>query len=765
MTNDSVLFKNFRRDWGTTLLGVAFLVAAGIKLLFSVDQVLDIGLADEARYMYQGIFMLRDGFPSPQWAPLYAPWYYLITKIFAAQSRISQYYLSFALLSVLLPLVFFLYLRRLQVQPVIALLTAVLVLVSYSNLGVWPYPTKFSALVFFAALLASTLARGRLRFTLLLIGLLATTYVRPEYFLAFVVASAVLLILVVVNGRRQGANYYRVVLPHVAAVVVCLLGLWVLLGNPMEGNRQMVAFKQHFALNYVHWNGLTTNPWNNADALSREAFGAFSSLPQAIVNNPAAFLRHLASNAGSTIKVLAVAAAAPHLPVWLIPNSTLTALTAILGVALAMSFSFASWILIARARSVASTSGQPAYRQLFRDLGGADRSDVQVLLLALLAVGATILASAILIYPREHYFQIFAMLLLAAWAVVVTRALDNLRDRRLSNSQHIMVFAAVGALLFVLTPNLARGWLPGSEPWRARTDIRNTVEMLQRFDTGHQARYLTHAGWNNSFNVYLADNFVKVPAFPKSAPFEQMIHDQIFDIIIWPERIVQDQSYAQDDAYLSFLANPAAHGFTRLLVPMSGGRASLLVREDSSLFDLAQVREMAALALPGEALATLPPSAIPQAQLAARMREAEQLAQSGQINEAIAVYQLLIGLAPADRNLQMQYAAVLIDAGQILEALAAYEAINTQWPDFPWAYVRRAELLMEIDAINAAVPLYETAVKVAPDDPNVHFLMGRIYHRIGEREKAIAEMEIGLKLDPANDAARKFLQMLRAEGY
>lgn len=746
-------------EWIFTALGLAFLVAASVKLLLDVEYMMDVGQTDEAVYLTQGFFLTRDGLPSPQWAPLYAIWYFLVSRVFALRDMVRLYDLNYVLLSSLVPVVFFLYLRRLRVHAVIALMSAVLVLISYPNLRVWPYPTKFAALLFFSVLAVSTFFHGRARFTVLLLGLLATSYVRPEYFVAFGLAAVLCLIYAARLVKRMGIPVLKSLAPHVAVIAACLIGAWLLLGNPSEGNRQLTAFKQHFSLNYVQWTGVELDPWRDANEITETVFGEFSSVGQAIQSNPQAFARHLASNAVSTWEVLARSIVAPFLPKQWASELIAARMTIVLGILLLLGLILSLWILSTRVRSTTSGSAAPGYLRLFESIAGSNRPAVQVLVLALVAVTPTILAATILVYPREHYYQILAMLLIACWAVVVSQAMGTYLKTRLSRSKQLLILAATGIVLLILMPNVARGWQLQGKPYHVRTDIRSTLELLQGLDRGAEVRFLTGATNRYAFTVYLADNFVKVNAFPKTSSFDQMMQD--LDAIVWPEQIAQDPSYAHDDSYQSFVTDPAAYGFVKLVVPWSNDKASVLVRKDTTLFDLenaAQLVENSKL----EAYSLGLSSELP-AGLAAKKLRAEQLVQSGNLDEAIELLQELTELSPANRALQMQYAAVLNDNGDREQALREYRRISRQWPDTPWPLVRRAEILVETGDLAAAIREYEKAARLAPEVADIHFALARALMRVGRNQEAIREFEMGLELNPEREGERTTLESLRQQ--
>jgi tetratricopeptide (TPR) repeat protein len=163
------------------------------------------------------------------------------------------------------------------------------------------------------------------------------------------------------------------------------------------------------------------------------------------------------------------------------------------------------------------------------------------------------------------------------------------------------------------------------------------------------------------------------------------------------------------------------------------------------------------------ASAASPASAAPPPQTAAQQRaQAEALLQAGQVDQALAQYQALVDADPQDRASRMGVAAALKALGRVDEAIAAYEQISSEWPDFPFANVRRGELLERRDNLAGAIDAYRAAVQAAPDNADLRFTLAFALRRAGQRDDAMAELQAGLKLDPARQAAQEALQELQS---
>jgi hypothetical protein len=118
------------------LLCIVSLALAATRVLWGVDEVIDITLSDEILYLHGGVTLLERGFPRPQWAPLYSVWYFLLS--FFTPNNLWLYYFNSITLTSLTPVLLYIALRRLEVSLIISFLISGLYLLSFSNLGVAP---------------------------------------------------------------------------------------------------------------------------------------------------------------------------------------------------------------------------------------------------------------------------------------------------------------------------------------------------------------------------------------------------------------------------------------------------------------------------------------------------------------------------------------------------------------------------------------------------------------------------------------------------
>ena len=751
-------------------MGLAIIALVALKLMVWVDRAVDLTIADEARYLYQGVKLLEVGFPSPQWAPLYSIWYFLLNAVLPASGNIQLYYASFILLSTAIPLMLYGYLRRVAVAPIIALLAALFYLVSYSNLNIRPYPAKFAQFWVLIFLLASTFVPRRLHALLVMIALLTLGFIRPEYALSFVLSVALAAAIVLIKVWKQGLGALKGVWLQGLLVAGLAVALVVVLGNPLAGGRNLVAFKQHVALNYTATSDVDTNPWGNEDVIAKQLFGDFTSIPQAARNNPIAFVRHLWINARTYPVNLAQTMFEVYLPPRLAPRVIAGGVFALVIAGCVGLLAFCVFLNLRR-RSALQAQGDSDTR-VPRLPALHDRSNVdQIILVAVLLALVTVpvLVSSLLYHPRYHYLQVQGLLIeiLGVLFVANTLKLYHWPPQRTVRSTAFPMIG-VGVLALLLAPNLACGWNIFGEPRSpARTDVRNTVDAIATLGIDSPVAFLAYgASPSYSYDVYLGENFRKIPSGKKVGAFDQFLRKQGINMVIWPDKIMDDLKFQGDDLYKRFLVDPAAFGFQELIVPESKGQARVFVQDSLIAQRPAAGGEPTSPPAAGSGASpssvATPSSAMDDTVVSAARAQAEALMKQRQYQEAAAIYRSLVASDPADRGSKLALATALAQSGQDDQALDLYQQVIDQWPEYPWAYMRRADLLAKDGKTDAALQDYRTATQVAPDNPDIHFAVANAYLRAGQREAAIAELEAGLKLDPSRQTAQKALQELQA---
>lgn len=730
--------ETLRSERWLDILGVVALALLALKLTYNIDRVMDIAVSDEGRYLAQGTRLLELGFPSPQWAPLYALWYFGLSRLSYVRDAVQLYYLNFILLSVSTPILLYIYLRRVAVISSLALLTSWLYLISFSNINAWPFPTKFAIFCVISLLIVATFVPRSMYYFMLLVILLVISFVRPEYAPAFVIAVAFGVGRVLVQAKRQGGFHLKAALAQGVLLAVATAVLIHFMGNPLAGNRNLQAFSQHFSINYTSWTASTASPWVNNDAIMQEVFGEADSMLQVARANPRMLVRHILTNAAHYPKSLIDTVFDPPFLKQLRSKSVEAAvnfmLVGLVLLAIAISVGYNFWYR----RSMTSGEKPSGTPPLLPALRNAQNSHHVCLVgLLFLFVSLSALASALLIYPRYHYLQIQGILFLILGALLVSNTIALYKPIEAQPRRSAIGLAIIGVMLILITPSPVYGWTFGA-PKQGRTDIYNTVSALKRLDIQEPVIFVAFGGSPNfSYDIYLGDTFRKIPSTRKKEDFDAFLKRYSINMVIWPEQLLNDARFQNDSKFKEFLDDPERFGFISLTIPRTNGQHHVLLKDT---------------------LKTARP--VPDATKMAA--QAKELADAGDYEAAAQIYRDLVDIDFGDQRSRMGLAESLAKAGHHDEAMAEFNAIVSQWPNAPWGYIRRGELSEASGDYEGAFADYKRAAALAPDLADPHFRLGFVYMHNNDHQAAIREFEAGLALDPTRERPRKALETLLA---
>lgn len=269
-----------------------FVLFTGMKVAYLSGNVTDINNFDESVYLFRGtsvspfIKSHTDGF-------LYYVWYKLIS-IFAS-NNIDLFFLNNSILLVLPGLMFYIFLRVINVNLFISFISSVLLIISSANILVFPLITKFALCVMLAGFIIIYKIKDPQKKLLYSVCLSAvTTYIRPEFFLTLILTTAVYLMYVFKNRNVAGKKLQ--VSGFIPLISIFLL---ILFFNPVSRQRANVAFSQQVAFEVSereNISGQTSGHITGNKKIWENHFSDGSSMPEIIIYNPGLFFEHTVFN-------------------------------------------------------------------------------------------------------------------------------------------------------------------------------------------------------------------------------------------------------------------------------------------------------------------------------------------------------------------------------------------------------------------------------------------------------------------------------------
>ncbi|MCU0340387.1 MAG: hypothetical protein MUE30_10920, partial [Spirosomaceae bacterium] len=269
------------------------------------------------------------------------------------------------------------------------------------------------------------------------VGLLCA-YIRPEFYISFLVASVMGLFFIWKQRAQTHARFISIVTSWLSGVVL----LHALFGNPLMGgdDRSVVAFQQHFVTNYYyHW---TNEPEPKTIEAQIQLFhrvlgNDVHSFKDALLKQPAWAFKHLWTNIVHTFTANLGNAIDTFYQTlfrgWYSNGRFMVGLM-VLGLMLSLLDYRATWRQL---------------RQKNWDVWG---------LVALLALLLPSLIATVLVYPRTHYLVFHLVLILWGLAFVSNRLVFRQIALPYINAQTVG-FVVLGLYIFSRVP-LYRQELP-----------------------------------------------------------------------------------------------------------------------------------------------------------------------------------------------------------------------------------------------------------------------------------------------------------------
>lgn len=525
--------------------GVLFFVIllTGWVFTFGVESFVDIVLYDESNYLAAGRTAWR-GLPGAQGAPVYALWYAVLSLF--RQDAIALFFVNLKAMTILPAAMTFCALRSQGVSRTVAWGAALWLLGLHANFATWPKVSHFVILVFLGGVCITAIVKSRAgKLAVAALAALVASYVRPEFYVSFLLFGLMLVVLSVRSMRER-----RLLAPGRPVVVVLVVGLLLGMtrGVPLGGgSRMQMAFGQHYARNWVAWHQTRVNPWAEWESIVRRDFGNCASPGAAMLANPTAMARHLSTN----LRLL------PN-ELWVLfrrhdgfpqagPARRALMLTMIL--VLLTGLPLLGWARIT------------GYLRQLRDNATQGRfAAVQIGVVLL-----PILLSVIIMAPRQHYVIMLGVGLVLP--VVAWLGRTDPRRRAPSSFAHLVVLAITPLLIF-------RPLTEGGRPRRQPT--LDTIRLLRSLPVNGTVNLLEAEG---GYGIYVGPHYRRVAEYEKQIPFNAFLAERSINLIVLSKRLRAAHTLAADPEWIAFTNQIPQAGFPWRAYPGVAGMSLLIKRE------------------------------------------------------------------------------------------------------------------------------------------------------------------------------------------
>ena len=111
-------------------------------------------------------------------------------------------------------------------------------------------------------------------------------------------------------------------------------------------------------------------------------------------------------------------------------------------------------------------------------------------------------------------------------------------------------------------------------------------------------------------------------------------------------------------------------------------------------------------------------------------------------------YRTASGINPANAVLICSIGIVLEKMKKYQQALAQYTRSSEMAPTSTMARFRKASILVSLDEVDQALTELKILKDLDPDEANIHYLLGQVYKKVGQRGLAIKHYTTAMNLDP-----------------
>lgn len=512
-------------------VGLLLFICCGIKLYAGLPNAMDIQFADEAAYLRFGLELFDK--INYNWGPMYAVWYKFLSCF--TQDTIQLYYLNFALVSVLLVLLMYVFLLRLKVHPYLALFITFSVLVSNLNVSVWPRISHFCvALSLFTLIIVSFLHNKIYKCYVFTIACLMCAYARPEFYLTFALMMLVTLVCIYFN-RQQFVKKEWILFLFFILIIAVLHFIFRFPSNDFFGyNRGVAAFYQHYAWNYKMRTNGTFDAWLIWEDLAKSKFGDCNSMLCVILNEPMEFLRNTLFNVRTfLLQLLKVFS-------FVVPFEL---------------FRWKKIQFLLMAISVLSFFGlliwKPTRTHFLKSLG-----TFKFYLLLIVCFVFPTLISCIVVFPRDHYLFLQMMLYIVLFVSIISFFFQYFTYRN-------GMFAVLCCLLFLATPNVKSYQFMKVN---TDTDYLCNIELIHHIEKNYASKQ--HTIFTNLPFVHgmLPTNFKEVNTIfdkKKHRPFQHYLDSANIDMVIVLPSLLRDPHVSSDSTWNYFMQHYEQYGFKK----------------------------------------------------------------------------------------------------------------------------------------------------------------------------------------------------------
>ncbi len=511
---------------------ILILLLCGIKWAWHLQDSMDITFGDEAQYLRYGTDLFHT--IKKDWGPSYNLWYKFLS--FFRSDYISLFYLNYQVTAILAGLLLLIFLVRYGVSWTISVWMSFCFMLSSTVIDTWPRVSHFSIILLLTFLIfiknVSSVAK---KMILLCIAFYFAAYARPELFSSFVLISVVTIYFLF----RERADYKQW-LPLLAVAVIIIGVYFSIYQFPADSykgiNRTYIAFSQHYAINYVMEHQSNFNPISEWIPFAKKTFGSCADFGCILKTHTDLVIHNTIINIKKYFLTLLQFIVSVLFPVKIIGKKII-----LQGV-----------LLFFVACTLAVAIYAPYRKQFIAYL-----RQHALLILILFLFGLPSMGASVLIFPRQHYLLMHAILIIFLIGLMLS-------------SINIFKIVQPIFLLLIFIPILIKSptakkytYYQGDVDSKNKCN-RHLVEFLSKNNNKQP-----HTVFSNhlSLSMLLPNNYADFNTeyeFKPGMSFRQLADEKHIDYVLVRNILLQDKQLNADTTWTDFIQKPDTYGFKKV---------------------------------------------------------------------------------------------------------------------------------------------------------------------------------------------------------
>jgi hypothetical protein len=514
------------------IFGVILMFACGWKVYHGLQDVMDIQFADESAYMRFGLDLF--GKMNRDWGPMYSIWYKCLSYI--STDTIQLYYLNYAITSVLIGVLLYVFLLRISIHTIFAMLVSFSVLISELNISVWPRISHFCIVLFLLFLIIITFIRNNIyKFLVFALLCLISSYARPEFYISFLLAMAASFVSIAYNRKHLVRKDYLLFFCFIILIAALHYTFRFPSNNFFGFNRGVAAFYQHYAYNYKIRTHANIDSWLYWEEICKQQFGDCNSMWCVIKTQPAIVISNTLFNIRNYIISTFIHGYSYIFPVLLFHAKKIQFIVYALLTIL--------FIYLLVKKETRQKFFKEAHTLRF------------YILTSFLFIAPTIL-SCVFVFPRDHYVYLQMMFVLLLLISLFNSLFDKI-------SYKPFVLISFGVLLFLATPNIkSYSFLKVNNDTNFQCN-KELVKYLRKNYSDAPHTLFTNMPFVRGM---LPLNFSEVNTIfdkKKNKPFMHYVDSAKIDIVILTPSTFRDPHIAFDSTWVDFIRNYENYHFRK----------------------------------------------------------------------------------------------------------------------------------------------------------------------------------------------------------